>query len=495
MPQGLSVGRLIRTTINLSPKAAQRRGFGVLLILGDSNVMGAAENPRSYTTLESVAADFGLTAPEYLAASLYFGQSPKPAELMIGRWARTDAAAQLRAGVLTNTEQLTSAWSGITTGSFAITVGGVTKNITGLNFSAQTNMNGIATVITNAMTAAAAGASVVWDGDQFVFSTNTLGANATIGYLGTANAGVDISAKLKGTAMYSAPPANGVAAEAPADAASRFSNMSAAWFGLQFAASVQPTDDQIIATAALVEGLDLERMLGSTITNTNVLDGAVTNDLGSRLKAAGYKRTFTQYSANPHAAAAMFGRGFSVNFSANRSTITMMYKQEPGVVAEYLTETQAQVLKAKNVNVFVNYINDTAIIQYGTMASGAYFDEIHGLSWFKDALQNGQYNMLYQSKTKVPQTDDGQNQLITAAAAVCEEAVNNGLVAPGVWNSEGFGQIEYGDYLKKGYYIFAESVDLQAQSVRETRVAPPMTIALKLAGAFQELDVAVNVNR
>ena len=147
----------------------------------------------------------------------------------------------------------------------------------------------------------------------------------------------------------------------------------------------------------------------------------------------------------------MIGRAFSVNFSANRSTITLMYKQEPGVVAQYLTETQAQTLKSKRCNVFVNYMNDTAIIQYGVMSGQAYFDEIHGLDWFSDALQTAEYNLLYQSKTKIPQTDAGQNQLVNTAAGVCQEAINNGLIAPGQWNADGFGQLARGDYLQEGF--------------------------------------------
>lgn len=172
-----------------------------------------------------------------------------------------------------------------------------------------------------------------------------------------------------------------------------------------------------------------------------------------------------------------------------------MYKQEPGIVAEELTETQAQTLKTKRCNVFAAYDNDTAIIQYGVMSGQAYFDEIHGLAWFKDALQNALYNTLYQSRTKIPQTDAGQNRLVTVAAKVCDEAVNNGLVAPGVWNADGFGELEDGDTLPSGYYIYAEPMALQPQAIREQRIAPPMQIALKLAGAIHEIDAIVNVNR
>jgi len=493
--QGLSVNRLIRTTVNLSPIAAQRRGFGTLLTLGDSSVVAAGEIPRLYTSLEAVAADFGLSAPEYLEAQAYYSQSPKPLYFMAGRWARTDAPAQLRAGILTAAEQVMASWIALTSSTFRITVGGVVKNVTVPTLAAQVNLNGVATQITAGLTTATAGVTCTWDGSRFIFTTTAVGAAATISYLEPTGAGVDISAKLKGTQAFASPPAQGVAAEAPVDAVLRASIASGLWFGLTFASSVLPTDAQNTAVAGLVEGLALDRMFGVTVTNTNVLDPLVTNDLSSSLKALKYARTFTQFSANTHAAASMFGRAFSVNFAANRSTITLMYKQEPGIAAETLTEAQATTLKSKNCNVFVNYINDTAIIQYGTMANGAYFDEIHGLSWFKDAIQNSAFNLLYQSKTKIPQTDPGQNQLIGVAAGACNEAVNNGLCAPGTWNSDGFGQLARGDYLKTGFYIFTPPLALQDQSIRETRTAPPLQIALKLAGAFQELDIIVNVNR
>ncbi|MFX5801658.1 DUF3383 family protein, partial [Acinetobacter baumannii] len=73
-----------------------------------------------------------------------------------------------------------------------------------------------------------------------------------------------------------------------------------------------------------------------------------------------------QYSSSsPYAAASLFGRLLTTDFNANNTTITLMYKQEPGIVPESLTSSQADALQAKNGNVFVEYSNDTAIIQYG----------------------------------------------------------------------------------------------------------------------------------
>ena len=491
MAQGLNIGRLVRATVNLAPLAAARRGFGTLLIAGDSNVINGRDRIRTYVDLESVAEDFGTSAPEYLSASLYFGQTPRPNQLMIGRWLRTATAGLIQGGILTTAEQAMANWTSITTGSFKISIDGVEQSVTGLDFSAATNLNGVASEINNVLT----GATAAWDGSRFVITSATTGASSSVGYASAAASGADISAQLKLTSATALVPVPGYAAETPVECATALANLSGMWYGLTFAASTMPTDDQAVDVAAFIQGASITRIFGFTETDTRVLDAAWTTDMASRLKALNYTRSFVTYSANKYAVASMFGRAFSVNFSANRSTITLMYKQEPGVVAELLTETQAQTLKAKRCNVFVQYQNDTAIIQYGVMSGQAYFDEIHGLDWFTDALQTALYNLLYQSKTKIPQTDAGQNQLVNTASNVCAEAINNGLVAPGQWNADGFGQLERGQFLTEGFYIYTQPMALQDQSIREQRIAPPIQIALKLAGAIHEIDAIVDVNR
>lgn len=491
MTQGLNVGRLVRVAVNLAPLAAARRGFGTLLIAGDSNVINGVDRFRTYTDLESVAGDFGTSAPEYLAAALYFGQSPRPNQLMIGRWLRTATAGLIQGGILTTDEQAMANWTAITSGSFKIDIDGVTKTLSTLNFSAQTNLNGVASVINSALT----GGTIAWDGSRFTVTSSTTGVTSTVGYASATGSGTDISAKLKLTSTTALVPVPGFAAESPVACVTELANMSGMWYGLSFAASTMPTDDQIVDVAAFIEGASISRLFGVTETDTRVLDSARTTDLASRLKALSYKRSCVQFSANKYAVCSLFGRAFSVNFSANRSTITLMYKQEPGIVAENLTETQAQTLKDKRCNVFVQYQNDTAIVQYGVMSGQAYFDEMHGLDWFSDALQTAEYNLLYQSKTKIPQTDAGQNQLVNVAAGVCQEAINNGLIAPGPWNADGFGQLSRGDFLEEGFYIYTQPMAAQDQSIREQRIAPPIQIALKLAGAIHEIDCIVDVNR
>jgi hypothetical protein len=227
-----------------------------------------------------------------------------------------------------------------------------------------------------------------------------------------------------------------------------------------------------------------------------MLEATIDADIAGALKQLGYKRSFVQFSSNnPYAAASMFGRAFSVNFNANRSTITLKFKQEPGVVYERLTENEAKALADKNANVFAYYNTDQAILQEGTMANGAFFDEVHGTDWLQNALQIELWNALYQSKTKIPQTNAGMNILATVCKGVCLEGQNNGLIADeGTWNADGFGELERGDAIP-GFYIYFQNVNEQPQSEREQRKATPIQIAVKLAGAIHWADVIVDVNR
>lgn len=493
MVDGLNPGRLVNVSINLAPQAAARRSFGVLAIAGDSAVIDVVERLRSYTDIESVAQDFGTSAPEYQAALLYFGQSPKPNQLMIGRWARTDTPAILNGGILTSADQALSNFTSITAGGFEITISGTTTDIGPLDFSSVTNLNGVASVISTAMT----NATCTWDGSNFTITTDAVGDGVTISYAGSDHSFSDVSALLKLNSSSASAPVQGIDAETAVECVTALMNNArgAEWYGLSFASSVQPVDDQLVSIASLIEAASIKRVFGVTATSSTTLDSAVTNDIASRMKAGAYRQTVVQYSANKYAVCSLLGRAFSVNFSANKSTITLMYKVEPSVVAETLTETQAQVLESKRCNVYVNYQNNTAIIQNGVMSGPAYFDEIHGLDWLADAMQNALYNLLYQTATKIPQTEDGQAQLNAEVSRVCDEAVNNGLVAPGVWNADSFGNLNRGDFLKRGYYVYSAPLSSQAQAEREQRKAVPIQVAIKLAGAVHTVDVIVNVNR
>ncbi|WP_079218930.1 DUF3383 domain-containing protein [Herbaspirillum robiniae] len=490
MSNGLPVSRLINVTINMSPAAAQGADLNTALILGATAVIDTAERMRAYGGIDEVGEDFGTTDPEYKAALLYFEQTPQPAQLLIGRWAKAATAGLLRGAALSTAQQDLATWKAVAAGSFKVTIDATVKTLSALDFSGVTSLNGVATIISTAL----AGATCVWNGIQFVITSPTTGANSKVSYVTPTGSGTDISSMLGMTAAVAPAPVDGIVAEAPDTCVAlfldRFSNK---FLGLNFA-DTSLTDDQFLAVCDLIEA-DQKHLHAVSTSAASILDPTATNDIASKMKAKGYKFSFVQFSSVPYAGASLLGRLLTVNFDANNTTITLMYKQEPGIVAENLTSTQANTLEDKRCNVFVEYNNDTAIVQYGVTPSGIFIDSVYNSIWFQNRVQTDVYNLLYQSTTKVPQTDAGNALIGTTIEGACDAAVNNGYAAPGVWNSGGFGALKQGDTLTKGYYVYTPPIASQSQSNREARKSVPFQIALKEAGAIHTADILVNVNR
>lgn len=492
---GLSVSDVVNVEVVLSPLAAQERNFGTLLILGDSTAIDVQERWRLYTSPDSIAADLGTDAPEYQAALIYFAQSPQPQSCYVGRWARTATRGQLRGAVLSAAQQALENFTSVVSGGMNISVDGVAHALSALDFSAQTNLNGVASVIQATL---GVSATVIWDANngRFVVRSATTGPASGVSFASAPGSGTDISVLLGLRSDAGGYSVQGITAESLPAAVQTLGGMSNDWYGLQIASSVTPADADYLAVAAYIEAARVSRIFGVTTQDPATLDSVSTTDLASKLKALGYKRTFVQYSSsNAHAAASIFGRAFTVDFDGSNTAITLKFKQQPGITPETLTETQAAALAAKSCNVFVRYNNDTAILQEGVMVNGYFFDEVHGTDWFQNDLQTAVYNLLYTSPTKIPQTDPGVNQIVAVISGRCDQAVNNGLGAPGVWNGPRIGAINPGDMLSTGYYVYAPPVASQSQADREARKAPVIQVAFKLAGAVHSANIIVNVNR
>jgi len=171
----LPVSRLINVDVVLTPLAAQSQDLSTLLVLGTSDVIDVTERIRTYSTLADVAADFGTTAPEYLAAVLWFGQSPQPDQIKIGRWAESATAGFLGGGILSSAQAAIAVWTAVSSGGVDFVIDGVARNLTALDFSAQTNLNGVASVIDAAL---GSHGNCSWNGSNFVVESATTGAGA-----------------------------------------------------------------------------------------------------------------------------------------------------------------------------------------------------------------------------------------------------------------------------------------------------------------------------
>ena len=80
-----SLDSIVDIQVLISPLAAARSTFNQALIIGESTVIPLSERLRLYESATEVLDDFALTDEEYIAASIYFSQSPAPDKLWIGR--------------------------------------------------------------------------------------------------------------------------------------------------------------------------------------------------------------------------------------------------------------------------------------------------------------------------------------------------------------------------------------------------------------------------
>ena len=481
----LPVNSIVNVQIQMSPMSAQLRNFGAMLILGASDVIDVGERIRTYSSANEVATDFGTTAPEYLASVAFFAQSPKPTSVQIGRWAKYATNGLIRGAILSTAQQEMSNFVGISAGGFTVEIDGEEVEVSAVNLTAQSNLNGVASEVTLALQEKG---TCVWNGQQFVIKSASSGTSATV-----ANVNSTTLSRAMGL-DYGTTMVQGSNSETLVDAVNALLDFNS-WYGLGVAIPSIEVEDAI-AVAKLIEASSPSRLVAFTSTDTAELNAQQTDSLGYELSELGLNHTIVQYSStDPYAVFSVLGRMSTVNFQGSNTTITLMFKQEPTIAPEYLRLSQANALKGNNVNVFAQYQNDTAILQHGNMSGGWFIDERHGLDWLQNQVETDLWNLLYTTNTKVGQDDAGMTAILSTVNGSLDKAVRNGLVAPGVWNGDEFGELKKGDTLSTGYYVYIVPLEEQSQSDREARKAPPIQIAVKLKGAVHFIDATITVNR
>lgn len=194
--------------------------------------------------------------------------------------------------------------------------------------------------------------------------------------------------------------------------------------------------------------------------------------------------------------AAYVGRGLSVNFGGDNTTLTMHLK-DLATIQPDPSMTQAILTKCQNAGADV-YASFQGVAKVYTSGANEFFDDVYNLGWFVGALEVAGFNLLAQVGTKIPQTEQGMDSLKSAYRQVCEQARRNQFLAGGAWTSPvTFGnQLDfYANISQLGYYIYSTPVALQSVADREDRKAPLVQIAAKYAGAIHSSTVIVNINK
>lgn len=226
--------------------------------------------------------------------------------------------------------------------------------------------------------------------------------------------------------------------------------------------------------------------------------------LASKVKNGNYVYTACIYESvdNPDAlvAGAIAAKFAVVNYAGTDTMITAMFKSFSGQANSQsgllLTTTQRDNLDSKNCNYYNGLDDDggTAIFATGITGSGRFIDEVQGLAWLQNDSTTKVFGYLY-TQPRVAQTDKGMSKLGHQLTKSLDQAVRNGLGAPGVWQGEPLGDIKTGDFLPKGYYIYLPPVKDQDQGDREARISPLIQYILVGAGAFHKIMIAGTFQR
>jgi hypothetical protein len=193
--------------------------------------------------------------------------------------------------------------------------------------------------------------------------------------------------------------------------------------------------------------------------------------------------------------ASYVGRALSVNFEGSNTTSTMHLKDLSGPQPDpSMTQTLLALCQAAGADAYVNL---AGIPKVFTSGANRYFDQMYNLGWFVGEIEVAGFNVLAESSTKIPQTENGVSSLKSAYRQVCEQGVTNQYLAPGSWTSSTTFGIQadlLANISQRGYYIYSPPISQQSPTARAARQAPIIQIAAQEAGAIHSEATIININ-
>lgn len=441
---------VVSVTVQVSPVPVGPAALNTGLIVGPSPVISPAQRVVVYSSLAAMTtAGFVSTDPEYLAAEAYFGQTPTPPQVAIGRQdtdaqSSTTLSTALVDGDPYSVLDVAALTVAIETGAtVTIGTGGTTQQV---------------------VTSAAA----------------TVGATSIEVVEFYANAAYAI-----GAAVASNTPETLLAAVQACQAA------SSAWYAFYECGAVD-ADIEAAATWALGLGAPVQHFYD---TQDTAVVNAVAGNVMETLQSAKDRRSFGIWSTTAYAGAALMGEAMGlarpVTQAVLHSAATLAYKALATVAPEPLTYQQAQNVLGYGGNVYVTYGANFNWLVQGTAADGTHWDTLFEQDLLVTGMANDIANLLT-SVAEVPYTDQGMAMLGNAIeAGTLSQAVNAGIIAAGTWDSAGVGTLATGTTLPQGYAVILTPIAQATTSQQSTRTAPPIYVAAIQPGAIEHVVIGI----
>lgn len=416
---------IIDIQISRETAAVAQTNFNVPLFI--SSHLNFPERARTYSSLLAVGEDFATTDTAYIAAQKLFGQTLKPANIVIGRRQIPGATINVTTVAVGVSYVLTINNTPITYTSVAADT--ATKIITGLKAAYDVTP--------------VAGVSFVNNSDGTATLTST----------------VDWSLKVSVNMAVAPQPAT----ETWGDTVNAVQAVDDTWYALTIE-SHAITD--VLAVAANIEA---KKKVFATSSSTAAIKGTGTTDLFSQLKALSYQRTFGLYSAD---ADTNFPECAWVGYQLQEQpgSNTWAYKTLSGFTVSKLSDTESKNIQAKNGNTYetVGGLNTTI---GGKMFGGEWIDVMVFVDWLEQRMKERLWFRMANSK-KIPYT--------SAGAAIIEAEIraqlNDGIRAGGLADSPA-PVVTVPD-------VLSVSANLRAQ-----RIFEGITFEARLAGAIHFVKI------
>jgi hypothetical protein len=227
---------------------------------------------------------------------------------------------------------------------------------------------------------------------------------------------------------------------------------------------------EVMAAAAVIEAQ--RKMLFVDTCDSEVVNGADTDDVGSQLKALNYARTVPFYLSNACGELQSVGHtGRCLPYDPGSET--WAHKTIKGIAADDLFSGQLTALETKRVGAYVN-TGGLDATRWGQVPDGDYIDVIRGVDWLYARIGEAVWTVLY-SLPKVPFNDFGIAVVESTVRAVLESAVRVGLI-------------------NKGYTITVPKVSEVEAADKAARTLPDVKFSAVLAGAIHKVRITGNVS-
>ena len=462
------INEIVDVLISRETTVIDQASFNTALFF--SPTVPFAEQSRNYTTPSTLLEDgFKASDPAYKAASAYFAQSPRPSQLTVGSAGVEDHDLTLAETDIVNNKdyEVAVTLADGTSKSFTATAGPTAED------DAAGEIELIMTALESAINAESSINSVVTATLTSSGATTTVAITAAESYyVGSDEVAVAYTMSQSWADAYLAQ--------------SSYDN------GFYVVTAYDHSEATVLALGAVVEAKS--KIYGYSTQGAEALvaktSPAATGDVLGKMNDLNYERSYGCYNAdadNSYIELALAGKKLT---SVPGST-TWMYSELAGIVADPLSVSQSQIVRAKEGNVYENVVG-VSMVREGTMASGEFIDVMRGSDDLHSRIQTEVFRKLVVTAnggSKVPLTDAGVQELVAIVEVEIRRSIANDFIVESI-ETENAGQT----VVIPGFEITADLVSSLPANQRAQRQAPDIRFQAVLAGAIHKVIIRGNLS-